>query len=165
MPGGPGTSQRRSSLSPALVAKGVLQAPTSSWSGSGLLLLRPSRGSWLIGVEGDGRYTRQRSWRTQWEDFGAGQRPPLLTRRGPAPVRRARAAVPIARSRARIEASGGTRGSAPQASLRGSRHSAVPAASLVDAWLILPVVICLSQRLSHACLSTDFHTVKPRMAH
>ena len=32
-------------------------------------------------------------------------------------------------------------------------------------WLILPVVICLSQRLSHACLSTYFYTVKPRMAH
>ncbi len=32
-------------------------------------------------------------------------------------------------------------------------------------WLILPVVICLSQRLSHACLSTDFHIVKLRMAH
>ena len=32
-------------------------------------------------------------------------------------------------------------------------------------WLILPVVICLSQRLSHACLSTDLQTVKPRMAH
>ena len=32
-------------------------------------------------------------------------------------------------------------------------------------WLILPVVICLSQRLSHACASTYFNTVKPRMAH
>jgi hypothetical protein len=32
-------------------------------------------------------------------------------------------------------------------------------------WLILPVVICLSQRLSHACLSTYFYIVKPRMAH
>ena len=32
-------------------------------------------------------------------------------------------------------------------------------------WLILPVVICLSQRLSHACLSTNLHMVKPRMAH
>ena len=32
-------------------------------------------------------------------------------------------------------------------------------------WLILPVVICLSQRLSHACLSTYFNTVKLRMAH
>ena len=32
-------------------------------------------------------------------------------------------------------------------------------------WLILPVVICLSQRLSHACLSTYRIKVKPRMAH
>ena len=32
-------------------------------------------------------------------------------------------------------------------------------------WLILPVVICLSQRLSHACLSVNFYTVKLRMAH
>ena len=32
-------------------------------------------------------------------------------------------------------------------------------------WLILPVVICLSQRLSHARLSTNFCTVKLRMAH
>ena len=35
----------------------------------------------------------------------------------------------------------------------------------VATWLILPVVICLSQRLSHACLSTNFYIVKPRMAH
>ena len=32
-------------------------------------------------------------------------------------------------------------------------------------WLILPVVICLSQRLSHACLSISFCTAKLRMAH
>ena len=32
-------------------------------------------------------------------------------------------------------------------------------------WLILPVVIRLSQRLSHACLSISIHTVKLRMAH
>ena len=32
-------------------------------------------------------------------------------------------------------------------------------------WLILPVAICLSQRLSHACLSTSLTKVKPRMAH
>jgi len=31
--------------------------------------------------------------------------------------------------------------------------------------LILPVVICLSQRLSHACLSISTSTVKLRMAH
>ena len=35
----------------------------------------------------------------------------------------------------------------------------------VAIWLILPVVICLSQRLSHACLSTSLTKVKPRMAH
>jgi hypothetical protein len=32
-------------------------------------------------------------------------------------------------------------------------------------WLILPVVICLSQRLSHACLSTNELKVKPQKAH
>ena len=32
-------------------------------------------------------------------------------------------------------------------------------------WLILPVVICLSQRLSHACASINHFTVKLRMAH
>jgi hypothetical protein len=32
-------------------------------------------------------------------------------------------------------------------------------------WLILPVVICLSQRLSHAGLSISQNKVKPRMAH
>ncbi len=31
-------------------------------------------------------------------------------------------------------------------------------------WLILPVVICLSQRLSHACLSTNYIIVKPQKA-
>ena len=36
---------------------------------------------------------------------------------------------------------------------------------LVATWLILPVVICLSQRLSHACLRTYLRTVKLRMAH
>ena len=36
---------------------------------------------------------------------------------------------------------------------------------LVPTWLILPAVICLSQRLSHACLSTSRLMVKPRMAH
>ena len=32
-------------------------------------------------------------------------------------------------------------------------------------WLILPVVIRSSQRLSHACLSINNYTVKLRMAH
>jgi hypothetical protein len=34
-----------------------------------------------------------------------------------------------------------------------------------DTWLILPVMICLSQRLSHACVSINLYTVKLRMAH
>ena len=36
---------------------------------------------------------------------------------------------------------------------------------MTETWLILPVVICLSQRLSHACLSISLNTAKLRMAH
>ena len=35
----------------------------------------------------------------------------------------------------------------------------------ISTWLILPVVICLSQRLSHAGLSTSLIKVRPRIAH
>ena len=35
----------------------------------------------------------------------------------------------------------------------------------IETWLILPVVIRSSQRLSHACLSINIYTVKLRMAH
>ena len=42
--------------------------------------------------------------------------------------------------------------------------ASVPRSRIVT-WLILPVVICLSQRLSHACLSISNYTVKLRMAH
>lgn len=38
-------------------------------------------------------------------------------------------------------------------------------APTIETWLILPVVIRLSQRLSHACLSISLYTVKLRMAH
>ena len=41
----------------------------------------------------------------------------------------------------------------------------VGAAARIATWLILPVVIRLSQRLSHACLSINLYTVKLRMAH
>ena len=44
------------------------------------------------------------------------------------------------------------------------RHRRVKRAKVVI-WLILPVVICLSQRLSHASVSTSSRTVKLRMAH
>ena len=46
----------------------------------------------------------------------------------------------------------------------GSACVLVPGLKIVT-WLILPVVICLSQRLSHACLSISNYTVKLRMAH
>jgi hypothetical protein len=39
------------------------------------------------------------------------------------------------------------------------------AKTMIVTWLILPVVICLSQRLSHACLSINKFIVKLRMAH
>ena len=41
---------------------------------------------------------------------------------------------------------------------------ASPGVTIVT-WLILPVVICLSQRLSHACLSISNYKAKLRMAH
>ena len=47
----------------------------------------------------------------------------------------------------------------------GTGRSACGAALTIVTWLILPVVICLSQRLSHACLSISTYTVKLRMAH
>ena len=40
-----------------------------------------------------------------------------------------------------------------------------PGAALAAIWLILPVVICLSQRLSHAGVSTSCRKAKLRMAH
>ena len=45
------------------------------------------------------------------------------------------------------------------------RHATPELNSTWQTWLILPVVICLSQRLSHACLSISFYTAKLRMAH
>ena len=41
----------------------------------------------------------------------------------------------------------------------------IPTVEMQVTWLILPVVICLSQRLSHACLSISLNTVKLRTAH
>ena len=46
-----------------------------------------------------------------------------------------------------------------------SPHPDPPQNRHVITWLILPVVICLSQRLSHACVSTGRSKAKPRMAH
>ena len=58
--------------------------------------------------------------------------------------------------------------SRPGLSLVARGRWRLPAFGLVRGlatWLILPVVICLSQRLSHACLSISFYTAKLRMAH
>jgi len=55
-----------------------------------------------------------------------------------------------------------------RASHRGQGRAAPPRGGRppkIVTWLILPVVICLSQRLSHACLSISNYTVKLRMAH
>ena len=49
--------------------------------------------------------------------------------------------------------------------LTGGTSCAVGRRTTTVTWLILPVVICLSQRLSHACLSISNYTVKLRMAH
>ena len=49
----------------------------------------------------------------------------------------------------------------------GGARTAPPWATVFPhvTWLILPVVICLFQRLSHACLSIRSRTAKLRMAH
>ena len=47
----------------------------------------------------------------------------------------------------------------------GCMRSRSPLEGREPTWLILPVVICLSQRLSHACLSISFYMAKLRMAH
>lgn len=48
---------------------------------------------------------------------------------------------------------------------KGKRERDLWFSTSLDTWLILPVVICLSQRLSHARVSISFYTVKLRMAH
>ena len=59
----------------------------------------------------------------------------------------------------------GACGLRPRVRLALAAGRPAPAALTIVTWLILPVVICLSQRLSHACLSISNYTVKLRMAH
>ena len=47
----------------------------------------------------------------------------------------------------------------------GNKKMSVHDGIFKDTWLILPVVICLPQGLSHACLSISIYTVKLRTAH
>ena len=48
---------------------------------------------------------------------------------------------------------------------RASLPHQSPRFTMTATWLILPVVICLSQRLSHACLSISIYTAKLQTAH
>ena len=64
-----------------------------------------------------------------------------------------------------LEQKPATRDGPPRVSRRASAPAGGRPQCPPSLWLILPVVICLSQRLSHACLSTDLYTVKLRMAH
>ena len=81
------------------------------------------------------------------------------------PDRAGAARLPTKLERARREA--GPRGTRTpvRAPWAGRGAACVPAPPTARTWLILPVVICLSQRLSHARVSTGLHTVKLRMAH
>ena len=65
-------------------------------------------------------------------------------------------AVPQQRVRLDRSVTNSGRGSGPLAhSTRASCWALWPGACKTVTWLILPVVICLSQRLSHACLSIN----------
>ena len=128
---------------------------------------------------------------TQEQRENAAAREPRMGRRG-GPRRSSRggyaprASRPSGRGRRPGESRGGWRmpcGGGPAMPARPQRavHRTVhpPIAKLFGAvkrvdgqprrtiviWLILPVVICLSQRLSHACLSISNYTAKLRMAH
>ena len=57
----------------------------------------------------------------------------------------------------------GNLGSIVLTSIRSSHPQLI--SETIVTWLILPVVICLSVRLSHASLSISIYTVKLQMAH
>ena len=69
--------------------------------------------------------------------------------------------LPAQRSAASVPLYSGSLSSRP----RLVRARMAPRGRTIVTWLILPVVICLSQRLSHACLSISNCTAKLRMAH
>ena len=93
--------------------------------------------------------------RPPWMGGGrrAGRRPGPGSIRRPAPLLAKQLRPPARRAVARV-ATGAPLAGAP------ARHPV-----RIATWLILPVVICLSQRLSHACLSISNYTAKLRMAH
>ena len=118
--------------------------------GTSLLLLRGICGGIVNGVITGDSPSRTAPWGTQW-----GQ----LNRSLAASVPRAHDTHLAGVASASPLPSGtlhSLRGVCPRASAQRFR---------IVTWLILPVVICLSQRLSHACLSISNYTVKLRMAH
>ena len=68
-------------------------------------------------------------------------------------------------SNKRVHWDSSSQGCSPNVCVSASGSASVVPLAKVVTWLILPVVICLSQRLSHACLSISTCTVKLRMAH
>ena len=86
-------------------------------------------------------------WGTQWGQLDSGKRPVVASLQG-------RVAVDLT-GNACTQVLAYLNGQPSRELLCPSGGSAVaPATALkIVTWLILPVVICLSQRLSHACLS------------
>ena len=120
-----------------------------AWWSVGFLLLRGVCGGFVTGGHAGHAPSRTEPWGTQWGQLNswfAAEVPCVPTRQ----LTGAASATPCF----------GIFRSLGSHALRTS----VPGSRIVT-WLILPVVICLSQRLSHACLSISNYTVKLRMAH
>jgi hypothetical protein len=100
---------------------------------------------------------------TQWgQTDGREPAPPSPRRRGASPP--GRAGRPRPRPLLELLCPSGRAAPARDPPPDRAGRPRAPALTIVT-WLILPVVICLSQRLSHACLSISNYTVKLRMAH
>ena len=118
--------------------------------GTSLLHLRGACGGIVTGVRAEDAPLRTAPWGTQWGQLNRSL------------------AVWLPRAAAALAA--GIASASPfhlvhHGLLRGVCPSASALGFTIVTWLILPVVICLSQRLSHACLSISNYTVKLRMAH
>lgn len=90
--------------------------------------------------------------RTVPGDLSGGNRMAGEPRGAPRWPRRPGVPTPLPRFYLPRPLAGRTRRPLPDAAPRRGRRGR-GACRLIDTWLILPVVICLSQRLSHACLS------------
>ncbi|CAA7389921.1 unnamed protein product [Spirodela intermedia] len=144
------------------VSEGPREAPRAlrMWwnrSGAGASAPRP-RDARAAG--GTGRPPRGAGRCVVWRGVGASRRPPPLpTDATPAPPLGSVVSRPSTRRRARPferPPACGPLATPPSASAVGwSRAARAGVAGGRATWLILPVVICLSQRLSHACVSMN----------